>query len=201
MKIQSAHLTHRGAIVGTALFLLLLAGGTSWWTWQSTRSTDGNQPPASTQIKPTQTVQPQIYWLRVEEQRISLIPQQVALNGALSPEQALMEGVIHLLSNSGADGQKSSAIPKGTRLLGLQVAPGSIYVNLSREFGQGGGSSSMIYRVAQILYTVTSLDPEAKVYFSVEGQPLDENHPLGGEGLLLRYPLTRQQFAEDVPLS
>ena len=201
MKIPSAHFTHRGAIVGTALFLLMVAGGASWWTWQSTLSPGSNQPPPSTQLQPAPTLQPQIYWLRVEAQRISLNPQSVALNDALSPEQALMEGVVHLLSHPGADGQKSSAIPKGTRLLGLQRTPGGIYVNLSREFGQGGGSSSMIYRVAQILYTVTSLDPDAQVFLSVEGQPLDENHPLGGEGLLLRHPLTRQQFTEDFSLS
>jgi spore germination protein GerM len=70
-------------------------------------------------------------------------------------------------------------------------------VDLSREFSQGGGSASMIDRVAQVLYTVTSLDPTAKVYLSIEGQLLDENHPLGGEGVILQQPLTRQQFAVD----
>jgi spore germination protein GerM len=58
----------------------------------------------------------------------------------------------------------------------------------------------MIYRVAQVLYTATSLDPKAKVFLSVESQPLDENHPLGGEGLILRQPMTRQDFAQDFSL-
>jgi spore germination protein GerM len=81
--------------------------------------------------------------------------------------------------------------------LSLRVAPQRIDLDLSREFIQGGGSDSMVGRVAQVLYTATSLDPTAKVYLSVEGQRLDENHPLGGEGVILQQPLTRQQFAVD----
>lgn len=110
-----------------------------------------------------------------------------------------MEGVINLLSNPQI-GNQSSAIPTGTHLLSLQSTPKEIHVNLSHEFGAGGGSTSMVYRVAQILYTVTSLNPNAKVYLAVEGQPLDEDHPLGGEGLILKQPLTRQQFAKDFSL-
>ncbi len=55
----------------------------------------------------------------------------------------------------------------------------------------------MIYRVAQVLYTATSIDHEALVYLSIEGIPINEKYPLGGEGLLLRYPLTRLQFNQD----
>jgi spore germination protein GerM len=145
-------------------------------------------------------LQPKIYWLQVEGQQFRLLPKQVALNPAVSSEQALMEGMINLLSNPNKNGL-DSAIPSGTRLLSMHLTSTGIYINLSREFGQGGGSSTMIYRVAQILYTATSLDPTAKVYLSIEGQLIDENHPLGGEGLMLRQPLTRQQFAEDFPLS
>lgn len=154
-------------------------------------------PPATLQ---RQELQPKIYWLKVEGQQIRLLPQPVALNAAVSPEQALMEGMIHLLSQPKTN-DLNSAIPAGTRLLSLRVTSQGIYIDLSREFSRGGGSNSMIHRVAQILYTATSLDPTAKVYLSVEGQPLDENHPLGGEGLMLRQPLTRQQFTEDFSLS
>jgi spore germination protein GerM len=65
---------------------------------------------------------------------------------------------------------------------------------LSHEFGQGGGSSSTIYRVAQVLYTATSMDTQAPVFLSIDGQPLNEKNSLGGEGLILEYPLTRQTF-------
>jgi spore germination protein GerM len=63
----------------------------------------------------------------------------------------------------------------------------------------------MIYRVAQVIYTATSLDPNQKVFISVGGQSIlqrrgyanDNNHPLGGEGLILEQPTTRSQFAAD----
>lgn len=147
-----------------------------------------------------QELQPKIYWLKVEGPQIRLLPQSVALNAAVTSEQALKEGMINLLSQPKTN-HLDSAIPEGTRLLSLRVTSQGIYINLSREFSRGGGSSSMVHRVAQILYTATSLDPTAKVYLSVEGQLVDENHPLGGEGVMLRQPLTRQQFAEDFPLS
>lgn len=56
----------------------------------------------------------------------------------------------------------------------------------------------MIYRVAQVLYTAaSSLNPQAPVFLSIEGKPLNNDYPLGGEGLILEYPLTRQQFKQD----
>lgn len=141
------------------------------------------------------SLQPESYWLQMNGQQVSLVPLRVVGNANNSSEQALTAGVVNLLANPSSN--QSSAIPSGTRLLSLQVTPEGVYINLSREFTQGGGSNSMIYRVAQVLYTATSLNPNAKVYLSVEGQLLDENHPLGGEGLILRQPLTRQQFNQD----
>lgn len=161
--------------------------------------TEATGPRASLAKPQQQALQPTIYWLKIEGQAIHLLPKPVALDDAVTPEQALTEGLIHLLAQPHT--QLDTAIPTGTRLLSLRVTPSGVYVDLSREFGQGGGSTSMIYRVAQILYTATSLDPNAKVYLSVEGQALDEDHPLGGEGLLLKHPLTRQQFTEDFPIS
>jgi spore germination protein GerM len=58
----------------------------------------------------------------------------------------------------------------------------------------------MINRLTQVVYTATSLDPTALVYLSVDGQPLTENTPLAGEGLVVRYPIDRQQLTQDFPL-
>ena len=55
----------------------------------------------------------------------------------------------------------------------------------------------MIYRVAQVIYTASSLDSNQKVFISVGGQSIDNNHPLGGEGLILQQPTTRDRFAAD----
>ncbi len=90
----------------------------------------------------------------------------------------------------------TTTIPKDTKLRSVTVKPDGIHVDLSQDFVQGGGSASMTARVGQVLYTVTSENPEAPVWFSVEGKPVKN---LGGEGLELDGPLTRRQFEKDFP--
>ena len=59
----------------------------------------------------------------------------------------------------------------------------------------------MIYRVAQVIYTASSINTKAKVYIYVEGKLLDEDYPLGGEGLVFNEPLTRQQLIKDFSIN
>jgi spore germination protein GerM len=150
------------------------------------------------------SLQPQAYWLEAIGNKLILRPEPVvvASNAAErgAPEAHLRRSVETLLQGKPHE-SLSSAIPAGTELLDLEMRPGGIYVNLSKEFAEGGGSTAMIERIAQVLFTVTSTDPDRPVYFSVEGQPVDEKHPLGGEGIVLKQPITRREFAADYPLS
>ncbi|MEW5861695.1 MAG: spore germination protein, partial [Cyanobacteriota bacterium] len=59
------------------------------------------------------------------------------------------------------------------------------------------GSASMTGRVAQILYTATSINPNTNVWIDVEGKRLEV---LGGEGLVIDQPLTRQNFEKNFDL-
>jgi germination protein M len=85
----------------------------------------------------------------------------------------------------------STAVPDGTRLLGLTVANGVATVDLSSEFASGGGSLSMLARVAQVVYTLTQFPTVDEVAFAIEGVPVDV---LGGEGLMLDSYRTRDGF-------
>ncbi len=207
--------------MGLVLLLLSATGVGAWWAWRAhprvaELSQSTSPPPATpTQVQPTETPTappqpqtvpstapslivrvPEVYRLRVENNQVRLTPTQIAVKPGVSSTVALTQALDELLSNR-QTATLSSTIPVGTRLLNLRAAPQRIDVDLSREFTQGGGSESMVDRVAQVLYTATSLNPTAKVYLSIEGQRLGENYPLGGEGIILQQPLTRQQFATD----
>ena len=81
--------------------------------------------------------------------------------------------------------------------MGLKSENDEVHVNLSEDFTSGGGSTSMMGRVGQVVYTATTLNPKAKVYIDVNGKPLDV---LGGEGVELQQPLTRESFQKNYPL-
>ena len=85
----------------------------------------------------------------------------------------------------------TTAIPAGTELLGLAVANGVATVDLSSEFASGGGSLSMLARVAQVVYTLTQFPTVDEVAFEIEGVPTTV---LGGEGLMLDFYGTREGF-------
>lgn len=178
-------------------FLLLITtfGGTAWWTQQVELSAQIEEKSPLVRLRVLEE-SPQIYWLQVVGDDIYLAANTASYKPAESSEVILRQAIEDLLKGPN-NSDLMTTIPRQTRLLDLEVRSEGIYLDLSREFREGGGTTSMVYRVAQILYTITSLAPEAKVYLSVEGQYLNENNPLGGEGLILRYPLTRQEFAQE----
>src|SRR5256886_8080731 len=81
-----------------------------------------------------------------------------------------------------------SAIPAGTHLRGLRIADGVVMVDLSQEIESGGGSSSMLGRLWQIVYTATQFPHASRVPFLIEGQT---RAALGGEGVVIDHPLAR----------
>lgn len=146
--------------------------------------------------------QPQVYWLRSDRNKLTLVAKSLPSNtdNTSSSQQVLTTAMQQLLAAQPGE-DLSSTIPKGTKLRSLNVRADGVHVDLSQEFRAGGGSTSVIYRVAQVIYTASSLDPNAKVFVSVEGQPIDEKYPLGGEGLILRQPITRDRFDRDFSIA
>ncbi len=101
-----------------------------------------------------------------------------------------------LLSGEGLDDRLSSAIPAGTRLLGLSVRDGIATVDLSREFESGGGSASMSYRLGQVVYTLTQFQSVQAVLFKIEGETVPT---FGGEGIQLGVPQSRFDYENLLP--
>jgi hypothetical protein len=137
----------------------------------------------------------EVYWLKENRDKLEVFPTKVTIATALPPEVTLQEAFNHLLKGP-RDRNIANEIPKGTKIRTMTVKGDSVYIDLSQEFTQGGGSNSMIGRLGQVIYTATSLKPDAKVWISVEGKPLQM---LGGEGLEVPQPSTRANFQKNFP--
>ncbi|MBP0018161.1 MAG: GerMN domain-containing protein [Cyanobacteria bacterium SBLK] len=140
----------------------------------------------------------EIYWLDAEGNDISLVASSASIEvKADNPPEEILETALEQLLAGPASDRHATTIPEDTQLRNVVYKGDGIHVNLSEEFTFGGGTASMTGRVAQILYTATSIDPNGKVWLEIEGEPLEV---LGGEGILLDLPLTRQSFEADFNL-
>lgn len=200
-----------GLIAGISIAILAVGGGAAWWAKQS--MTNANKPsipstpPQETVTeKPPQTEQPakqeqvEVYWLSADDSSIRPSPSTISVPQTSNQQERLTSAFQNLLDGPKSDQPKdyTTTIPKGTKLLDLKIDQQGVHVNLSKEFTSGGGSTSMTGRVAQIIYTATSLDNNAKVWLNIEGKPLEA--PLGGEGLLLEQPTNREDFKTNFQL-
>lgn len=106
--------------------------------------------------------------------------------------QTLLAAAIHeLLAGPTPEERRAgltTAIPAGTRLRSLHVEDGVVIVDLSGEVESGGGSSSMLGRLWQIVYTATQFPQTPRVRILIDGQAKDA---MGGEGVLIDRPLRR----------
>ena len=90
----------------------------------------------------------------------------------------------------------TSAVPTGSRLLGLSIRNGVATVDLSTEFDSGGGSASTRYRLAQAVYTLTQFPTVTSVLFQVEGRTVTV---FGSEGIVLDGPVGRAADLDLLP--
>jgi spore germination protein GerM len=142
-----------------------------------------------------------IWRLDDDGKKTFLVPQerQVPQENSKDPDVLVKRPLASLLASAGKpDGKLTSTIPVGTKLLSANVKPDGIHIDLSKEFTKGFGATSMIGRLGQIIYTATSQNPDAPVWISVEGKPLET---LGDVGAEIRQPITRQQYDQDFPIN
>lgn len=89
-----------------------------------------------------------------------------------------------------------TAVPTGTRLLGLDIDGGIATVDLSGAFESGGGTASTTMRLAQVVYTLTQFPTVKGVRFRLDGRPVSV---FGGEGIVLDRPATRKDYEALLP--
>ncbi|MBD0339068.1 MAG: GerMN domain-containing protein [Thermoleophilia bacterium] len=172
-----------------ALVLSLAACGSS-----ETASPTEPEPPETATTAPEETTTAiVVYFMRGETVTPAHreLPQTAAVGTAAV--EALLAGPTEAERALGV----SSSVPEGTTLLGLEVAGGTATVDLSREFESGGGSLSMLSRLAQLVFTLTQFSTVDRVVLELEGEPVEA---LGGEGVLVDEPLTRDDFPDLTPL-
>ena len=200
------------ALLVISAMVILAGGGTGWWAWNrlasipdsptttqplETDTTDSAGVPPSKPVAPIETAAVKVYLLDVADTNFELVPVTLKVESADDPSEILYTAFNQLLDGTTKASAGFSEIPGETTLLDLTVEDDGVHVDLSAEFEQGGGSASMTGRLAQVIYTATSLEPADPVWLSVEGTPLDL---LGGEGLEISQPMTRAEFDENFPL-
>ncbi|HEY9615183.1 GerMN domain-containing protein [Allocoleopsis sp.] len=214
--MQDQHNTRRiplGLIASVSAALVTAGAGATWWVWNSSQPSQTTPPQTTTQApttsQPANPIQPSpksaqpaaeesvnVYWVNNVNNRIEVVPSSVTLKKADKPSD-ILEGAFTSLLAGPVNPAFATTIPKGTKLKNVALEADGVHVDLSKEFTDGGGSASMTGRVAQVIYTASSLDPAAKVWISVEGKPLEV---LGGEGLMLDQPITRETFEKNFNL-
>jgi germination protein M len=90
----------------------------------------------------------------------------------------------------------ASAVPSGTRLLGITIRNGVATVDLTSEYQSGGGSLSMQTRLGQVVYTLTQFPTAQKVRFRLDGTPVNV---FSSEGIVLDHPVGRSDYANLLP--
>jgi len=196
-------------VVGISSVLVVAGGFATWWTWNHTSRDQFPAwvpevlKPSEPQVSVPKELEAQVYWLKATETDIELVSEPISIKVPSGNEDAqvfkapkqtqvqLLEQAFNELMTGVDNSEYATTIPQGTELQSISIRENGIHIDLSQDFTFGGGSTSMKGRLAQVLYTATSIDPNAKVHLKVEGEPLEY---LGGEGIYVPQPLTRDKF-------
>lgn len=202
-------------IAGLVGVVILVGGGTAWWAKQSLNKTDNLVNPSKTgskteQIEPNQTdknsqkpsIEEQqrkleIAWLDTSGTSVKVVSKTKSFPKSADKKVVLEDAFKQLLTGPENATEYTTTIPEGTQLMDLEVTPEGVKVNLSQQFVTGGGSASMSSRLAQVIYTASSLNGDTPIWINVEGKPLEN---LGGEGVTISQPMTRQEFDNNFKL-
>ena len=191
----SASLLAGVLVVAFAAALLAACGGSSGGSSSSPSSTvavtasptASPSPTMAPTVTPSPTTTLSLYFLRGEELGVA----ERRVPRTTMPATAALTALLKSPSPAERAAGLTSAVPRGTRLLGLSIEGTTARVDLSGQFAAGGGSLSMQARVAQVVYTLTRFPTIKAVDFLLDGGLVES---LGGEGLVLDAGQTRADW-------
>ena len=124
----------------------------------------------------------------------------VAVRRTQQPTPLVATAAIDSLLSGPTAGERvmgyASAVPTGTKLLGIAIRDGVATVDLTSEFQAGAGSRSMQMRLAQVVYTLTQFPTVQKVRFHLDGRPVNV---FSSEGIVLKTPVGRDAYSDLLP--
>jgi hypothetical protein len=161
-------------------------------TAEPSQTSSGEASPSSSPSASPARTTVSLYFLRGEKLGVAERRVKQTTMPATASMKALLAGPTAAERHAGL----GSAVPAGTRLLGLSIDGRVASVDLSGEFGSGGGSLSMNARIAQVVYTLTRFPSVRAVEFFVDGEPVAA---LGGEGVTLDGPQRRSRYRDLEP--
>ncbi|HEX9763406.1 MAG TPA: GerMN domain-containing protein, partial [Acidimicrobiia bacterium] len=87
----------------------------------------------------------------------------------------------------------SSTIPSGVEVLGLTIKEGIAIVDLSNEFGGTDDSAVVAQRMAQVVFTLTTIPHVTEVLFRQEGEAIPAQT---GDGQLVTRPVMKADYLD-----
>lgn len=167
-------------------------GGPSSTSQIPTSTTTTAAPTSTSTTLPAGTIDVRVYFMHGDKIDVAHRSIQTTKRVATAALTQLLAGPTLAESAAGL----STAIPNGTRLLDVAIANRIATVDLSSNYASGGGSLSMLARLAQVTFTVTQFPTVDGVLFQMDGQPVTV---FGGEGIVLDHPATRDTFESVTP--
>lgn len=124
---------------------------------------------------------------------VSVSMEVLDLTGRLGPDSYFTEALAAVGAN--IPEPMSNSIPEDVQILDIGMDGDTLTAEMNEAFlGGAGGLLADITMLNQLIYTLTYLQPDANVVFTVNGEPVEV---FGSEGLILVDPVDRQTFRDD----
>jgi spore germination protein GerM len=135
-----------------------------------------------------------IYLIRDEGTSFTLeaVARRMRPAGALEAARAAVAALAEGPTPEEASNGLASAVPAGTTVRSVAWVGDVLVVDLDAAVVSGGGTSSMVGRLAQLTYTLTQPRGVAAVELLVDGRALGA---WGGEGVMVTWPWRRPEGA------